>query len=259
MQDERFTSGLTRLSEVRHYEISDEDPDPRGWTVVGRDGQRIGEVRDLLVDPTAMKVRYFEVEMDSRAGGEGRVLVDAVSADLMDQHRQVIVDGDVSSLGSAEAFTDQYAVAHDRGHLESDLDTDTDTEAARVTRAEEELRIGKREVQTGEVVVNKTVETEQVREPVQRRVERVRVERRPVSASTPGNIDVTPGEIRVPIIEEEIVVEKRPVVKEEIVVTRDVATEADVVETEVRKERVDVLEEGTGTMNSPKGGRHGRH
>jgi uncharacterized protein (TIGR02271 family) len=48
------------------------------------------------------------------------------------------------------------------------------------------------------------------------------------------------GEIRIPIIEEEIVVEKRPVVKEEIRLRKNVVEEEEVIEEEVRKEEVDV-------------------
>lgn len=246
MMQERSDAGLKRMSEFRHYEVSDDDPDPRGWTVVTRAGQRVGEVRDLLVDESAMKVRYFEVESDARGSDDSRLLVDAYGADLIDGERQVVIDGDISSLQSARASAahmPDMSVAHDRGH-----------EPNTMTRAEEELRIGKREVETGEVVVNKTVETEHVREPIERKVERVRVERRPVQPGTKHGADLKPGEIRVPIVEEEVVVDKRPVVKEEIVLTRDVETEADVVEADVRKERVEVHEDGRDTR-----GRRGRH
>jgi uncharacterized protein (TIGR02271 family) len=250
MMQERSYSGLKRMSEFSHYEVSDDDPDPRGWTVVTRDGHRVGEVTDLLVDDAAMKVRYFEVESDRGGSDDTRLLVDAYRAELVDRERQVVIDGDLVSSQSAgpSSATESVAdmsVAHDRG---------LEREAARVTRAEEELRIGKREVEAGEVVVNKTIDTEHVREPIQRRVERVRVERRPVQAGSTTEADMTPGEIRVPIVEEELVVEKRPVVKEEIVLTRDVDTETEVVEADVRKERVEVHED---VRNSR--GRHGRH
>lgn len=256
MQDDQFTSGLQRMSEFKHYEVSEEDPDPRGWTVVTRDGTRIGEVKDLLVDPDALKVRFFEVELDEdRRGGDRRVLVDAYTADVLERDKRVVVDSDVTTLAAAGRAADyEPAVGHDRG-MTADPALRDGGEAARLTRSEEELRIGKRQVEAGEVVVNKTVDTEHVRQPVERRIERVRVERRPVEARSTGDVEISSGEVRVPIVEEEVVVEKRPVVKEEIVVTRDVETEADVVEADVRKERVDVREEGT----KPRGGRYDRH
>lgn len=47
-------------------------------------------------------------------------------------------------------------------------------------------------------------------------------------------------EIRVPVVEEEVVVEKRPVVKEEVVVRTKPVTDEKIVEADLRKERVDV-------------------
>jgi uncharacterized protein (TIGR02271 family) len=111
---------------------------------------------------------------------------------------------------------------------------------ARVTRSEEELEIGKRQVRAGEVEVRKTVETERVREPVTRMREEVTVERRPVEGHHAGNVEIGEDEIRVPVVEEEVVVEKRPVVKEEIVVKKRAITEDRTVEADVRRERVDV-------------------
>lgn len=48
------------------YKVAEGDPDVRGWDVMDRDGGRIGEVDDLLVDTEALKVRYLEVRLDPR-------------------------------------------------------------------------------------------------------------------------------------------------------------------------------------------------
>lgn len=48
------------------YKVAEGDPDVRGWDVMDRDGHRIGEVDDLLIDTEAMKVRYLEVRLDRR-------------------------------------------------------------------------------------------------------------------------------------------------------------------------------------------------
>lgn len=264
MHEQQHSSEFARMSEARRFQVSEEDPDPRGWTVVSTDGQTIGEVSDLIIDQSAMKVRYFDIEVNnSWRLDDPHVVVDAQSVDLLEGERRVVLHGvgteGLSSLPRTSSLMSGYdatsGVAHDRG-VEGRDDTlrGTGAEAARLTRAEEELRVGKREVEAGEVVVNKHVETEHVQTPVERRIERVRVERRPVTAATTGSVEMREDEIRVPIIEEEIVVEKRPVVKEEIVLTRDVETETEVVDESVRKERVDVHEEG-----NVRGGRHGRH
>lgn len=57
-------SQIAPLKELKDYKVAKEDPDVRGWNVIGRDGRTIGEVNDLLVDTAAMRVRYLDVELD---------------------------------------------------------------------------------------------------------------------------------------------------------------------------------------------------
>ena len=115
-----------------------------------------------------------------------------------------------------------------------------EAQEAFVTRSEEELAIGKRQVQAGEVEVRKSVETEHVRQQVPVTREEITVERRPVRDGMAASADIGDDAIRIPVTEEEIVVEKRPVVKEEIVVTKRAVQDTQVVEADLRKERVDV-------------------
>ena len=55
---------LHKLSELKKFKIAKNDPDVRGWSVVGNHGERIGNVFDLIVDPESEKVRYLDVEVD---------------------------------------------------------------------------------------------------------------------------------------------------------------------------------------------------
>lgn len=109
-----------------------------------------------------------------------------------------------------------------------------------VTRSEEELAIGKRQVSAGEVEVNKSVETRHVSQRVPVTREEVVVERRPVNEARAAGTDIGDDAIRIPITEEELVVEKRPVVREEIVVRKQVVQDTRTVEADLRRERVDV-------------------
>lgn len=122
----------------------------------------------------------------------------------------------------------------------------SEEEATRLVLSEEELTVGKREVNAGAVDVSKRVETERVREGVTLRHDEVEVERRPITdgfAATGATIGEN-EEIRIPLHAEEAVVEKRVVPKEEVVVrTREVA-ENEVVEADLRRERADVHREG---------------
>ena len=115
----------------------------------------------------------------------------------------------------------------------------------RLTVSEEELALGKREVEAGHVEIDKRVTTEHVRESVPTMREEVTVERRPISDPlAAGQARIEGDEIRVPLHEEEVVVEKRVVPKEELVVKKHQVIEETPVEADLRRERVDVRESG---------------
>jgi uncharacterized protein (TIGR02271 family) len=111
----------------------------------------------------------------------------------------------------------------------------------RLTRSEEELSIGKRRVPAGTVSIRKRVETQHVSQPVSTTHEEVTLERRPVTnADSAPRGELGDGEIRIPVYEDEIVVDKRRVLKEEIVVKKKDVQDTKNVEADLRKERIDV-------------------
>jgi uncharacterized protein (TIGR02271 family) len=228
---------IKRMSDAHGYAIEPGDPDPRGWKVV-LDNEPIGVVEDLLIDTEKMKVRYFEVRLDAgtRAGANagGHALVDATAAQVSGNR---VVLRDMSMLQFGQIGSGERAAQRDRSH-EGD---------ARVTRSEEELRVGKREVVRGEARVSKHVETEHVRQPVTTRHEELVIERRPVEAVTGRDATIGDDEVRIPLHGEEVVVEKRPVVKEEVVIGKRMVEESTTVEADVRRERLDIDEGRTVT------------
>ncbi|WP_164989012.1 YsnF/AvaK domain-containing protein [Fictibacillus sp. S7] len=122
---------------------------------------------------------------------------------------------------------------------------------------EEQLEIDKRREQTGEVNVNKNVieEHQSVDVPVEH--EEVYVERRPVNDA--DRTDAEPigdnEEIRVPLTEERLEVNKKPVVSEEIVVGKKKVTENQRVDETTRREEADIDRDGAlGSRNGLKGG-----
>jgi uncharacterized protein (TIGR02271 family) len=309
MADAR-TSGIYPLDELDDFKVADDDIDPRGWSVYSQDGQKLGEVKELLVDTAAMKVRYLDVELDRDLAGADRdnrhVLFPVGTARLDDADDRVFVSAAAASVTGLPAYTRGGALSRDyenslRGgfvtaagttagtsaapgeltaaeldyYAHDDYDTDRfygnrarnarldDANARneqRMTLAEEELRVGKQQVQAGEVGVRKHVETEHVRESVPLTHEEVTIDRRPLSADT--NVEIRDQEIRVPVNAEEAVVEKRAVVKEEIVIRKRAVTENQTVEADLRRERVDVDRDvdttrstasGTGLAGSERG------
>ena len=114
-----------------------------------------------------------------------------------------------------------------------------DEDELRVQRSEEELRTGTREREAGKVGVRKQVRTEREQVRVPTRHEEVSVERVPVNEEGTG-AEIGDDEVSMPVVEEEVVVEKQPVVKEEIRVRKDVVEDEEVVEEDVRCEEVDI-------------------
>ena len=117
----------------------------------------------------------------------------------------------------------------------------TDTDELRVQRSEEELRTGTREREAGALNVRKRVRTEREQQTVPTRREEVSVERVPVEEGRQASeVEIGDDEVSVPVVEEEVVTEKRPVVKEEVRLRKDVVEDEEIVEEDVRKEEVDV-------------------
>jgi uncharacterized protein (TIGR02271 family) len=120
--------------------------------------------------------------------------------------------------------------------------------------AEEELHVGKREVQGGRVRIHSHVVERPVQEQVTLRDETVNVERRPVSGERATTMTGDPFQERTIEVEEhdeEAVVSKQARVKEELVVRKDVEQRTETISDTVRKTEVEVEDDrivrGTGT------------
>jgi len=243
---------MAPLSELNDYEVADDSIDVRGWTVTTSNGADVGRVHDLIVDRSTMQARYLAVSLEGAntamtdSDSSRPVLVPVARAHIDENANRVHLDSTGDGLNQLPRYG---GAAVDRDYNETFNRTEAPMRSAsasttqdtpqRITRSAEELRIGKRNVSAGEVTVRKHVETERVTEPVTRTREVVNVERRPVSADAAAT-EISEGEIRVPLVEEEVVVEKRPVVKEEVVITKDHVTETENVEAELREERIEV-------------------
>jgi uncharacterized protein (TIGR02271 family) len=245
---EQRDQGLVSLDDGG-WQVAEGEPDVRGWRVVTTDQREIGKVDDLLADPAAMKVLYLTIDLDADTVGgsasERTVRVPISRARLNEDDREVVLDVGVANLQSMETFAKSPSQPWQDDQM-------------RLTRAAEELRIGKRTVEAGQVDVRKRVETERVRQPVTLRHEEVEIERRPVTGDASRDVQISAQEIRVPLTGEEAVVEKRPVVKEEVVISKRQVEEQQTVEADVREERIDVDRQGDVRARDRKGGDRNR-
>ena len=85
---------LRRLHDLPDFEMADDSPDVRGWTVRGSEGHSLGTVYELIVDPEALKVRYLDIELDARFGrpeAERHILLPIGVAALDDDDDNVFV------------------------------------------------------------------------------------------------------------------------------------------------------------------------
>lgn len=116
-------------------------------------------------------------------------------------------------------------------------------EKERIRLHEEQLRVDKERVKTGEVNVRKNVVTENKTIEVPVTHEEIVIERRPVNEHVTGDRDAIKAQgetIRIPITEERVHVTKDQVVTEEVVIGKKEVQGKQVVSDEVRREELDV-------------------
>jgi uncharacterized protein (TIGR02271 family) len=245
-------------------------------------GERIGPLSDLFVDVND-EPEYVGVETGLPGNRSVLIPADVISVD--DRLRRMVVSHPRSlvetapSLGHEDEVTPEFerrvrvhyrldveeragsgALAAEpaetrsadpapdiSGHEEDDL---------RVRRSEEEIRVETREREAGEIRVRKRVRTETERLTVPKKRVEVSVEHVPVEGDEAATApQIGEEEIVVPVVEEEIMVEKRPVVKEEIRIRKRAVEEVEVVEEDVRREEVEIDDQtgrDTGSNTDPK-------
>ena len=269
------SSGREGGEEVRAEPFGTPEERYADYGIYDQYGERIGPLSDLFVD---MNDEPEYVGVSTGLPENRSVLIPAEVITIDDRQRRMVVSHPRSvvqtapSLGYTEEVTPEF---ERRIRVHYGLDTEdragyaayyageggpaetigadpahhgSEREDVRVRRSEEELRVETREREAGEMRVRKRVRTERERLTVPRKRVEVTVERVPVEGVATGKEastapEIGEEEIVVPVVEEEIVVEKRPVVKEEIRIRKQVVEDVEVVEEDVRKEEVEVVDE----------------
>ena len=242
-----------------------------GRTLLDRDGGRIGTIEAIYLDDHTGQPEWalvntglfgtkssfvplaqaFQSDLDVLVPSDKQLVKDAPRIDP-DQHlseaeerqlwRHYGLDYDTTDRSVA---TGNYATSRAR----EGRDTSGPTADDAMTRSEEELRVATTQRERGRVRLRKYVTTEQVQQTIPVRRERVRVEREPITdanldAATSGP-DLSEAEHEVVLREEEPVVEKRVVPRERVRLDKATVTDVERVAEELRKERIDVDDDGT--------------
>ena len=223
----------------------DELREIRNAPVYTADGEEFGHVGEIWYDEGTREARYLKV-------GRGALGMRAVCVPV--QGGTIRDDGFVvpygreqleesPEFGEDEDWTEErereFGAYYGEGATGRRHDTDVSDADAAITRSEEEVQVGKRDVEAGQVRLRKYVETEPVEMDVQLKRETARVTREPIDEPARG-ADFGEEEVEVALRSEQPVVEKQAVAKERIGIEKDVETEERTVSDEVRKERIEV-------------------
>ncbi|HET8822609.1 MAG TPA: PRC and DUF2382 domain-containing protein, partial [Thermoleophilaceae bacterium] len=238
--------------------------DWRGRELVDTDGDKVGTVEELFRDEdtnepewAAVRTGLFGTKLsfvpirDAEPTGES-VRVPFSKSQIKDAPKIDDSDGQLSQEEEAELYS-HYGMEYGERRSDSGLpeggvgavgrDTSGPAADEAMTRSEEELRVGKAELERGRARLRKYVVTEQVEQTVPVRREEVRVEREPI---TDGNVDdaldgpaISEEEHELVLHEEQPVVEKRAVPKERVRMEKESVTDEARVSEEVRKEQIE--------------------
>ena len=225
--------------ELEISDIGREDiPKLRNIPVVTSDGEEIGHVGDAYYDETSERLQCVGVAGDTIGLSKRVIPVGGATIDEEGNLRLPYTRAQVENAPDWDEDDSPAADYDDRWTATSGYYSGADEDTA-LTRSEEELNVGKREVDAGSVRLRKWVDTEPVERDVELRRETAQVTREPVDRQVEG-VELREQEVEIPLHEEQAVVEKETVAKEQIRVERDVETERETISGEVRKERVEV-------------------
>jgi len=206
-------------------------------------GDQIGKVEEIFVDTDSQNPEW--IGLGTGFFGTKRVLVPIQGVQPEGDGIAVAYEKDLVK-GSPDIDDDQISAETERelyayygldgvsgGDVPSGGAGDT------VTRHEEELAVGKQEVEAGRARLHKWVETEPVAMDVELQHETARVTHERVDQPV-GDAELGEDTIDVPLRGERAVVQKQTVAKERVGIEKDVETDRQTVQDEVRKERVEV-------------------
>jgi len=257
----------------------------QGTTLVDRDGDKIGKIDEIYEDAHTgrpewalvntglfgSKSTFVPISQASQDSGQVRVpfekaqVKDAPGVEpdgqlTTDEEQRLYQhygldwnshtrDGDTGRFdggtGTATGTTDTARTdVGGPGHDTSGPSTDN-----AMTRSEEELHVGTTQQETGRARLRKYVVTENVTQTVPVQREEVRVEREPITDANIGDATDGPAiseeEHEVVLHEERPVVQKDVVPKERVRVDKETITGEETVTDELRKEQIEVEEDGT--------------
>ncbi len=205
-------------------------------------GAGIGAAAGGLIGAlTGMGVPDEDAKHFERGFKQGGVLVTVQAGGDATRARQALLDGG-ADLGPGSNDASRAPMAS------------SSKDADRLELREEQLDVEKRQVQAGEVRLRKEVVTEQrnIEVPVTR--EEVVIERHGAAGDRPADGAIGDGEeLRVPLMEEQVRVEKTPVVREEVSVRKRQVQDTERVSETVQREEARIESQGDARVSERSG------
>lgn len=225
---------LVPLSEQDDYDLVNSEQDCRGWLVHDGSGTAIGRVREMIVDTEHERVSHLILEDGAEIPARqvsltNNTVVVRGYTGTTTETTTTTTQADVSGAAATAAVGTEHTSATHEGEMA-------------IPVIEEEIRIGKRAVETGGVRVSTHVEERPVEESVTLHEERVHVERRAVNEPVAaGNVEAfKEGVVEVSLMGEEVVAQKQARVVEEVVINKETIEHQETVRDTVRRTDVEV-------------------
>lgn len=92
MKEIESTERLVSLHDLKGFRVAKGEADIRDWDVVTADRKKIGKVHELIVDTAQLKVRYLDVDVDSKileTKTNSHILIPIAGAQLDDDDNRV--------------------------------------------------------------------------------------------------------------------------------------------------------------------------
>lgn len=280
MRDNNNTHHLEELNHS-DYKIAENQPNIDDWKIYNSTENKVGKVEDLLFDKKALKVRYIvtNLKKGDLLDEDKKVLIPIGQARLDRKNKNVLVPnitkahlttlpkykrgedlrqedefairnafsgagatGDSVGAYNRETFYNHDDFNEDRFYDYNDNMNTGRTADGKIEVIEEDLEVGKREVETGGARITSRIVERPVEERVKLREEHVKVNRNPVDrpASTSEIENFEEGTVEVHETAEVPVVNKEARVVEEVSLEKDVENKEKVIKDTVRKTEVDV-------------------
>lgn len=222
-----------------------------GKTVLARDGNKIGKVKDIYQDTDTGSPEWISISTSWFSGRTSFVPIEQAQ----ERDGDIVVPYDEAKVKDAPTADEDGRLSveeEDQLYRYYERSTPMATGTGRtgtggrdaMTRSEEELQVGKTVAEAGRVRLRKWVDTEHVSQTVPVTREEIRIEREPITernvdeaVSGPAFKDDVHEEV---LHEEEVHTHKQEVPKERVRLAKDTVTEERQVDADLRKERIEV-------------------